>query len=354
MAVQLLLSLVFFFLPSLSFSASSNIISNAAQVLSDIGMVSMSLTLQYGPQTLIPQTQNLTIFSPSDTVFAKSGQPSLSLLRFHFSPQSLPLSFLNALPFGSKLTTLSPSHSLIVTSSPSDDQLSLNGVKIGKTPAYDDGTLVVYKLDKFFDPSFKVSKHGCVGADTFRSFNSFDKASEALRSKGYFAMASFLDSQLESPRANVKLTIFAPSDEMIKPFMGNWSVYPSIFLSLIVPCKIPGRDLVNWDEGVVLETYLGGFNITVAKSDANVTINGAKVMVRDLFQSDWLVVHGLSDSGGLARVAARSGAAENSKLDKILLATCCLFLSKFLLSRNYPSLVICPSGLFWVRVGSGF
>ncbi|XVE85383.1 hypothetical protein DITRI_Ditri17bG0086500 [Diplodiscus trichospermus] len=323
MAIQLLLSLIFF---SLSSAASSNIIIfNAAQVLSDVGMVSMSLTLEYGPQTLIPQTQNLTIFSPSDTVFAKSGQPSLSLLRFHFSPQSLPLSFLNSLPFGSKISTFSPNHSLIVTSSPPDDQFSLHGVKIGNRPVYDDGSLIVYRIDMFFDPSFKVSNHGCVGANTFRNTNSFGKAGEALRSKGYFAMASFLDSQLERPEENMTLTIFAPSDEMVKPFVGNWRVYPPIFSRLIVPCKIPGRDLVNWDKSVVLQTYFEGPNITVTKSGANVMINGIKVMVRDLYQSDWLVVHGLI--GGLAREEARNGAAENSKFSKILLAISCLFLS---------------------------
>ncbi|XVE92064.1 hypothetical protein REPUB_Repub01dG0065200 [Reevesia pubescens] len=325
MATQLLL---ISFISLISSSAASNIISNAAQVLSNLGMVSMSLTLQFGPQTLIPQSQNLTIFSPSDAIFAKSGQPSLSLLRFHFSPQSFPLSLLNSLPFGSKITTFSPTHnSLFITSSPSDDQISLNGVKIGKDPVYNDGSLIVYKIDKFFDPSFKVSEHKCVGAYTrFRPTNSFDKAIKGLRSKGYFAMASFLDSQLESPKENLVLTIFAPSDEMIKPLIGNWSVNPSIFLRLIVPCKIPGRDLVNWDKRMVLETYLEGFNITVTKSGADVLINGVKVMIQDLFQSEWLVVHGLM-SEGLARVAAGNGAAENSKFNKILLTTSCLFLS---------------------------
>ena len=166
----------------------------------------------------------------------------------------------------------------------------------------------------------------------FRNTSSFDKVSEALRSKRYFAMASFLDSQLERTKEKMMLTIFAP-DEMIKPFMGNWSVYPSIFLRLIVPRKILGRDLVNWNKRIVLQTYLEGFNITVAKSGANVKINGVKVMVRDLFQSDRLVVHGLS--GGLARVEAGNGAAENFKFNKILLAISCLFLSfKFLLSHG--------------------
>ncbi|XVE74727.1 hypothetical protein DITRI_Ditri12bG0040900 [Diplodiscus trichospermus] len=276
MAIQLLLSLLFF-PSSLSSSASSNIISNVAQVLSNFGIVSMSLTLQYAPQTLIPKTQNLTIFSPSDTIFAKSSQPSLALLRFHFSPQSLPPSFLDSLHFGSKITTFSPTHSLIVTSSPSNDQFSLNGVKIGTKPVYDDGFLIIYKIDKFFDPIFKVSKHGCVRAyNMFRNTSSFEKASEALR--------------------------------------------------LIMPCKVPGKDLVNWDKRMVLETYLEGFDITVTKSGANVMINGVKVIARDLFQSDWLVVHGLSR--GVSREKAGNVAVVNSNFNKVLLATaCCLFLS---------------------------
>ncbi|KAG7012985.1 hypothetical protein SDJN02_25739, partial [Cucurbita argyrosperma subsp. argyrosperma] len=48
-------------------------------ILSDNGFVSMAVMLQLIAQSLLSQSNSITIFSPSDTAFAQSGQPSLSL-----------------------------------------------------------------------------------------------------------------------------------------------------------------------------------------------------------------------------------------------------------------------------------
>ncbi|XVF02818.1 hypothetical protein REPUB_Repub04eG0206900 [Reevesia pubescens] len=117
------------------------------------------------------------------------------------------------------------------------------------------------------------------------------------------------------------LTIFAPSDETVKSFTAKWGVYPLIFLRFIVPCKIPGKDLVKWDKTMVLETYSGCVCVCVwgggvrhhhchkiwfQRYDQRVKVESWDLQ----FQSDWLVVHGLSQE--LAGVAAGNGSPENS------------------------------------------
>ncbi|XP_024462775.2 putative fasciclin-like arabinogalactan protein 20 [Populus trichocarpa] len=219
----------------------------------------MSLTLPLVSNSLIPHTPSLTIFSPSDTAFTQSGQPPLSILRLHFSPLSFPLNSLESLSLGAKIPSLFPNYSLTITST--GDDVSLNGVKIKDSPVYDDGSLV----------------------------------SRVLNSKGYSVMASFLDLQLMVGFTDkTALTIFAPVDEVIKAFLWDLREYSSMFLKHAVPCKIMWGDLVNFDDGVVLETYLEGFGITVSTSGDNLMLNDqASVNFPDMYHNDWLVIHGL-------------------------------------------------------------
>ncbi|GAV79470.1 Fasciclin domain-containing protein [Cephalotus follicularis] len=140
----------------------------ASEILWKSGFISMALTLEFGSQmtqTIIPPSPSLTIFSPSDHTFALSGQPSLSLLQFHFSPQYFPLQTLKSLPSGTHIPTFFSNHPLIVTTSPSTYKISINGVKINETPIYDNGSLLIFGIDKFLDPSFRFVPEpgiGCV------------------------------------------------------------------------------------------------------------------------------------------------------------------------------------------------
>ncbi|KAJ6768748.1 hypothetical protein OIU74_022405 [Salix koriyanagi] len=269
-ATKILLSLLslFSFLPS-SFSIPTETLREAAVTLSNSGYLSMSLTLPLVSNSLLPRTPSLTIFSPCDTAFTQSGQPPLSILRLHFSPLSFPLNSLESLSLGAKIPTLFPNHSLTITSTGYD--ISLNGVKIRDSPVYDDGSLV--------------------SSDCY----SYNEASRVLKSKGYSVMASFLDLQLMAGfKDKTALTIFAPVDEVIKAFLGDVSEYSSMFRKHVVPCKIMWGDLVNFDDGVVLETYLKGFGIAVSTSGDNLMLNDqASVNFPDMYHNDWLVIHGL-------------------------------------------------------------
>ncbi|XP_015382742.2 putative fasciclin-like arabinogalactan protein 20 [Citrus sinensis] len=287
----------------------------------------MSLTLQLVSKTLTRAHRSpfLTIFSPSDSAFASSGQPSLSLLEFHFSPLSLPLYSLKKLPCNSKIPTLSPSHSLVITSFPSDCNVSLKGVNLTHKPIYNDGLLVIYGINEFFNPGYGVSDSpfktdqdaiSPCGFSFNDSVNAFEEASGVLRSKGYSLMGSFLELQLLgfSDRSGIaELTVFAPFDGVMMDYVGNVSEYSSLLLRHTVPCKISWSDLVGFDDGDALKTFLNGFKINVTRSDGDddlLMLNGVVISSPNLYYSDWLVVHGIHEV--LAVPATTKEATESS------------------------------------------
>ncbi|KAJ7943031.1 Fasciclin-like arabinogalactan protein [Quillaja saponaria] len=308
MASLILISLTLISLFSLSFSLPSSIILDAAEILSDSGFSSMAVSLELASQTLSPQTRSLTIFAPSETAFQQSSQLPLSLLQYHLLPHAFSSQSLKSLPYGAKISTLLPGHSLIVTTSNSYDIMSINNVTVNGSPIYGDGALIIFATEKFFDPYFQItgkirnpsSNLGCIlpkknNGVRFSEAYSFDKACGALRSKGCSVMASLLDMQFLGLKERPVLTLFAPNDEAMMNHMDNLSDYSSIFRRHLVPCKILWSDLVNFDDGTVIWTYAKGFSINVTRSDEMFLLNGVPVVYPGLYYSDWLVVHGLPE-----------------------------------------------------------
>ncbi|KAK4842164.1 hypothetical protein QYF36_016797 [Acer negundo] len=270
----LLITSISLTLLSLSSSLSTSSLLRAAHSLSNSGFLSMSLTLQLLSNNLSSSSctppSSLTIFSPSDFAFASSGQPSLSLLHFHFSPLRLSPSSLKSLPFNSKKPTLSPNRSLTITYSTPHRCVSLNGVKINADfSIHDDGTsLIVFGIEDFLDPGYGVSRPSANQKCHDMSFNDttgvFEEAGRVLRSKGYSVMASFLEFN-----------------------------YASLFFSHLLPCKILWSDLIAFDDGVQLKTLLNGFKMNVTRSGEVLMLNGVEFASLDLYYSDFLAVHGL-------------------------------------------------------------
>ncbi|XAR72274.1 hypothetical protein NMG60_11018856 [Bertholletia excelsa] len=302
-----LLSLVVFSHFYLSPSLPSGAVLNAAEILSNSGFVSMALTLELLSIDLTSQPQSATIFSPSDDAFVESGQPSLSLLQLHFSPMAFSLESLQSLPHGTRIPTLSPGKSLIVTRSISEQQVSLNNVTIDGSPVYDDGSLIVFGIGKFFDPNFEVQApiqrpspdlQCVVTVHSPRSphrAESFDEASGMLLSRGYSVMASFIDLQLIGFRDQPNLTVFAPADDVILEYVGNFSEYSLLFLRHVVPCKLTWIDLTNFADGTLIKTFMEGFTICITKSNGLVMLNEVPVTFPDMYYNDRLVVHGLQE-----------------------------------------------------------
>ncbi|XP_075521157.1 putative fasciclin-like arabinogalactan protein 20 [Primulina tabacum] len=287
---------------------------NAVDTLANSGYTAMSLTLQLIARSLpLPSssattTTALTIFSPPNSAFSDNGQPSLAHILLHFSPLSLSSSSLLSLPFSSSIPTLSPSRHLFVTSSSSHD-ISINGVKVSESPIFDDGWVIAYAIDDFFNLNFTLANS--TKTDTTADFqclklervSRFQDASGVLKSRGYSIIASFLDIQImgfldrgDFTENNVmKWTLFAPADLDIVRFSGDFLGYSSLLMRHLVPCKVSWSDLDEMVNGTVISNNVEGFSLEITKDEDNETlmVNGVVITSPDLYESEWLVIHGI-------------------------------------------------------------
>ncbi|XP_026378230.1 putative fasciclin-like arabinogalactan protein 20 [Papaver somniferum] len=312
MASFFLASLILFTLFPLSVPIlPSEVITTAIETLSSLGFVSMSLTLSLVAQTLIFPSPTATIFAPSDIAFIDSGQPNLNLLQYHFSPLKFTIKSLKSLPYGTKIPTLIPNRTLIVTTSPGEtDQISINNVRINDSAVLDIGFLTIFAIDRFFDPSFEdfftlqlspapspKFDLGCKNPfpDDVSSYSNSSMAnvtSSVMRLLGYSVMASFLDLQLPDPTR--KLTVFAPTDAVLDPFSMIFSS-SSVFHRHFLPCKLTASDMLNlvlYGEITVPKLY-EGFTVTFTVVGDVLLVNDVPLLYPDIYVSDSIAVHGI-------------------------------------------------------------
>ena len=301
-----MLTLLLFSLTLLSLSSSSTLtysgtFSNAAKTLLDSDYLSMALTLELVFNTLNLDSPTATIFAPSDPAFVHSGQLPLLLVQYHILPIRLSAEAMKALPSGTSIPTLLPNCSLIVTASHSDGKVSINNVMIDVKAVYDDGSVIIYGVDEFFNSSFQIAPDLPIPGPTIPTernssseVESFGLVSDMLRSRGYSIMAAFLDAQLAGPKDQTSLTIFAPVDVAIQEHARNVSDYMLIFRQHVVPRLLPWLDLIKLEDGTVLPTFLKGFEINVTVSGDVPEFNGVPVIFLNMYQSRGLVVYGLN------------------------------------------------------------
>ncbi|CAL9030401.1 unnamed protein product [Prunus brigantina] len=92
----------------------------------------MALTLDLASQNLLlSQSPSLTIFAPTNAAFY--------------------LQSLKSLPFGAKISTLLFDSSLSFTTLVYDPRVSLNNVPITVSLIFDDGSLIIFGIDKFLE-----------------------------------------------------------------------------------------------------------------------------------------------------------------------------------------------------------
>ncbi|KAF5180969.1 Fasciclin domain-containing protein [Thalictrum thalictroides] len=295
-----------FILLTLFFQISSPVlppetILDAVEILSDSGYLAMSLTLQLVSQTLISQSSPITVFAPSDDVFKDVGQPPLNLLQYHFSPEKFSIESLRSLPFGTEIPTLFKNHTLIVTTTTSDQEISLNNVTINGSAIFDVGVMVVYGINKFFDLNFTISPTstpsvqnstenlGCVATQ----FADYSEIVNKLLHTQYSAIGDFLDLQLLGFGDETKLTIFAPDDDELHDRLTNFTDFGSIFRRHVVPCKLTWQDLVNLEDEAELPTFLKGFNLKISKSGDVLVLNGVPVVFPEVYSGERVVIHGI-------------------------------------------------------------
>ncbi|KAL8267593.1 hypothetical protein R6Q59_004937 [Mikania micrantha] len=255
-------------------------ITNAADTPSNSGYVAMSLTLNLVSGSFLSQTTSATIFTPPDSIFANSGQPPFSLS----SDSTFPLAFL-------VIQSLFPSSRTKISTMSSDDHLTIT------SPSLSDQNYVVSLYPD--SPAQIDSFDGCERLNRGDDQNiSFHDASNALISRGYSVMASFLNLQLLRflNQSGLSLTLFAPVDEMIVDYSRQIPDYLSLFLRHVLPCKISWKDLANLENRLDANTYLSGFRIGVTRSGGTLTVNGVLIALPDMYYSDWLVIHGIPET----------------------------------------------------------
>lgn len=233
MATMLLFLLILLLISSSVLEASSPF-SNALEILSTSGYLSMASTLEITSKRLHLESSAATIFAPLDIAFARLGQLSVLDLQYHISPLRLSGYYLDSLPFGTRIPTLLPNHSLIVTTSLSyfDGKLSINGISIEESALVDFVSLIIFGMSEFFNSSLEISPNltpapapapspspvTSLGNTSQNESTGLDvdfsgQASRLLMSKGYSIMGTFLDAHLFGIKNQTRLTIFAPVDQ---------------------------------------------------------------------------------------------------------------------------------------------
>ncbi|KAL9229263.1 hypothetical protein vseg_004748 [Gypsophila vaccaria] len=288
-------------------------IASASEILSNTNnhnAMSLILPLISAPLSL-PSLPSATLFSPSNTAFSSvSGQPGLSLLKFHFCPRRYSPADLLSLSYGSLLPTLLNDSSLAVSSTVFDDFFSLNGVHIAvnHSPLFDDSHLIIYSVDSFFPPNSPLLDSVSALSPTHTSPDSPDchlnsprgaywDASAALRTRGYSLMAGFLDVQVSQfGYGGGPVTVFAPKDEEMRGYFGNFDDWGSVFLRHVVGCQVSWAELNELKEGVILGTFLKGFGIKVGRNGVGSLVINQNFTVEfpDFYRGDKILVHGLS------------------------------------------------------------
>lgn len=320
----------------------------AAGVLSKTGSRSMALALMRTPG--FHNSPFLTVFSPIDPPFDRHSFPPLSSFQLHFSPSHFSSSQLQSLPLGHRIPTLHPTRSLVVTAAGGHLKIGLNDVDVRVTPIYDDGYAAIYRAYNVLGRSWGYG--GDDHTDEFDSClataasrrgddqeeNSFSEAAAVLRRGGFSAAAAFLEAQLLRPvPGQTRVTLFAPPDAAVGTNQPRaWLVprdilvldqvdlrhhaeFVGVLVANAVPCRLAWSDLVEMEEGSLLQTYSElGFRLRVTRTDGVLAVNGAPVGFPDLYKSNSLVVHGLSPAAYIAvnsvvvNCSAKLGGAKNS------------------------------------------
>ncbi|XP_076927118.1 putative fasciclin-like arabinogalactan protein 20 [Bidens hawaiensis] len=290
-------------------------LTNAADTLANSGYVAMSLTINLVSDVLLSHHNSATVFTPPDSSFADYGQPSLSILQLHFSPMAFSLQSIRSLPYGTKIPTVDSGTFLTVTTPSPSDQISINDVKIIGSPVFDDGSLIVFGIEDFFDPNFTIpdppvpvsTLDHCTTSfpDNNNNNNSFSfhDTANVLISRGYSVIASFLNLQLLGFVNQPRLTVFAPSDEVMIEYSGRFPDYQSLFYRHVLPCKISWRDLINVEDGTGFDTYLEGFEVRIFRSGGTYKVNEVAITFPDMYYSGWIVVHGIREALSLPKMA---------------------------------------------------
>lgn len=144
---------------------------------------------------------------------SQSRRLQIHVPRLPVVPAAIPLRSLKSLPFGAKIPTLLDGHSLTVTTLPADDLVSLNNVTVA-APILDDGELVIFGIDRFFDLNLRIESHSpeILGCSDPRNPN------EAMVAKT--AASCEARSKIMEPNKATQQSPIGPNATATAPFKG--------------------------------------------------------------------------------------------------------------------------------------
>lgn len=105
----------------------------------------------------------------------------------------------------------------------------------------------------------------------------------------------FLDQGDFAKNNVMKWTLFAPADQDLVRFSGDFLGYTSLFMRHLVPCKVSWSDLDEMVNGTVVSNNVEGFSLEITKDEDNeiLMVNGVVITAPDLYENESLVIHGI-------------------------------------------------------------
>ncbi|KAH7546824.1 hypothetical protein FEM48_Zijuj01G0242000 [Ziziphus jujuba var. spinosa] len=315
MASKVVLSVILFLVLVSTQAEGNNNLVMASRTLSDKGYQVMSMIFQVflndlNVSELLTGNSTLTVFSPQDGAFysSKYTQPPLTLLQYHVVPSKLDGEALQSLHHGSKIDTLLLGHPLVVTTLPTDEYTSLNGVTVTESNIYNDGGLIVHGVDNFFDPAFQTLIYPWYDVKKDIHNEASNRKEQQLQlgngiknlyDKGYHALSSIILDALFKNHMNVSgnstFTVLCPPDGAFS------SKNPQPPLELlqyhVVPQELESGNLSSLPHGSKIDTLLPGHPLvaTTLPNDNYTSLNEVKVTQWNLYNDGGLIIHATHD-----------------------------------------------------------
>ncbi|XP_070044829.1 uncharacterized protein [Nicotiana tomentosiformis] len=171
----------------------------------------MSIILENTLNRLIsssPNTTTFTIFCPTEkaflNIFPKYPGPPYRLIQYQVVPLKLNKENLEFSRHknSNKLKTLLPGHHIIITTLSHDENVSINDVNVVEWDVYNNGCVIVYGVDEFFDPALKILVY------PNRDIDSSSNVEKSIEKKKYgFKFEDYVEYWFKNPEYIFQLTL---------------------------------------------------------------------------------------------------------------------------------------------------
>ena len=79
-------------------------------------------------------------------------------------------------------------------------------------------------------------------------------------------------------------------------YLGDIASYSGLLMKHLLPCRLTYAHLNGVKNGTVFKDNFEGLSTMIEKTDKDLFVNGVEITFPDMYFSDWLVIHGISDA----------------------------------------------------------